>query len=83
MAAKALHRDVPGMNAVSARPKPKQDARDQWDDMGVYESRNRAKDVSGEIMEEDAKDLSTNGDRAALEKVWCDSWSGSRAARYV
>jgi dynactin-4 len=83
MAAKALHRDVPGMNAVSSRPKPKQDARDKWDDMGVYESKNRVKDVSEEVMEEDARDLERNGDRAALERVWCNSWSGSRAARYV
>ncbi|KAL7421309.1 hypothetical protein Q5752_004194 [Cryptotrichosporon argae] len=81
-AARALHRNVPGMAAASRLPrKARADDRDEragWDEAEVYESKRMWRDADDEY------DPETNGAGAAvarLDRRWDQSWNAGRLAK--
>lgn len=89
MAAKALHRDVPGMHSiftsastsVRSRPAQKKDPRDKWDEMAVYESKNGSDAWMMQGGESSDGYKYQSEAKAALERVWGDPWTASQTAR--
>ena len=87
MAAKALHRDVPGM-AVT-RPRGKQVGvreKVEWDVLGGYEAKGSWKLLGmergmGEVDWMRGLAQSGSGGVAELEKTWGRSWDGKRMTR--
>lgn len=73
MAAKALHREVPGISAPARRIKHDHDAREKWDDIPSFLSKNTCRGVAAEVL-----GVGEDGERAKLDRVWGDSWAGSR-----
>jgi dynactin-4 len=89
MAAKALHREIPGMAAVSARTRGGMNAvksaedRVGWDEMKEYEAKGRCAglEVDKAVELEELREGEWAGAVAGIEQTWGKSWDGDRRTK--
>jgi hypothetical protein len=89
MAAKALHREIPGMAAVSARTRGGRNVvkstedRVGWDEMKEYEARGRCAgmEVDKMVELEELREAEWAGTVAGIEQTWTKSWDSDRRTK--
>lgn len=80
MAAKALHRDVPGMATMRGK-RLVEKGKVEWDELGEYQAKGSWRDLGLESGVEDVEmmrrlGMSREGGVTGLEKRWGRSWEG-------